>query len=84
MKFALKKYKLIYFTKSRRFNLSTGIQIGEIEKASAKEVHNSRHLGRPKAQVVSPLGQSAREIKQTNRGACTDNSLYLGSFLPTG
>jgi hypothetical protein len=38
MKFALKKYKLIYFTRSKRFNLQAGIQIGETEKAPTKEV----------------------------------------------
>jgi hypothetical protein len=38
MKFAPKKYQLIYFTRSKRFNLQAGIQIGGIEKAPVEEV----------------------------------------------
>jgi hypothetical protein len=38
MKFALKKYKLIYFTRSKRFNLKAGIHLGGIEKTPKTEV----------------------------------------------
>jgi hypothetical protein len=39
MCFALKKYKLIYFSYNRKFNLKAKIQLERIEKASTKEVH---------------------------------------------
>ena len=39
MKFALMKYKLIYFTKSKRFNSKASIYLGGIEKAPKLEVY---------------------------------------------
>jgi hypothetical protein len=39
MKFALRKYELIYFTRYKRFNLQAGIQIKGIEKASKERVY---------------------------------------------
>ena len=39
MKFALMKYKLIYFIKSKKFNLKASIHLGGIEKAPKLEVH---------------------------------------------
>ena len=38
MKFALMKYKLIYFIRSKRFNLKASIHLGGIEKAPKLEV----------------------------------------------
>jgi hypothetical protein len=37
--FALKKYKLVYFSYNRKFNLKAKIQLEEIEKASTKDVY---------------------------------------------
>jgi hypothetical protein len=39
IKFALIKYKLIYFTRSKRFNPKASIYLGGIEKAPKAEVH---------------------------------------------
>ena len=39
MKFASRKYELIYFTKSKRFNLKASIYLGRIEKKPKAEVH---------------------------------------------
>ena len=39
MKFAPKKYKLIHFTRSKRFNLKASICLGGIEKAPKAEIH---------------------------------------------
>jgi hypothetical protein len=39
MKFAPKKYKLIHFTRCKRFNLQAEIQIEGIEKAPKEGVH---------------------------------------------
>jgi hypothetical protein len=39
MKFTLRKYKLIHFTRCKRFNLQAEIQIERIEKASKEGVH---------------------------------------------
>ena len=38
MKFAPMKYKLIHFTRSKRFNLEASIHLGGIEKAPKSEV----------------------------------------------
>jgi hypothetical protein len=38
MRFALKKYELIHFTRSKGFNLQAGIQLGEGGKAPTQEV----------------------------------------------
>ena len=38
MKFVPKKYELIYFTRSKRFNLEASICLGGIEKAPKAEV----------------------------------------------
>jgi hypothetical protein len=39
MKFAPMKYKLIYFIRSKRFNLEASINLGGIEKAPKLEVY---------------------------------------------
>ena len=41
MHFALKKYKLVYFSHSRKdkFNLKARIQLGETEKEPTQDVH---------------------------------------------
>jgi hypothetical protein len=39
MCFALKKYKLVYFSCNRKFNLKAKIQLERIEKASTKDIH---------------------------------------------
>jgi hypothetical protein len=39
MCFALKKYKLVYFSYNQKFNLKAKIQLERIEKASIKDVY---------------------------------------------
>ena len=48
MKFALMKYKLIYFTKSKRFNPKASIYLEEIEKKPKTEIHILRVWVDPK------------------------------------
>jgi hypothetical protein len=57
MRFALKKYELVHFSRNRKFNLKAKIQLERIEKASTKDIHILR------IQVDSKLQWSAYRKK---------------------
>jgi hypothetical protein len=82
MKFAPRKYELIHFTRSKRFNLRAGIQIGGIEKAPIVEVRVLGIWVDPKLRWLAHWSKvQEKSSKQIGALVRTTASTWGASFL---
>jgi hypothetical protein len=82
MKFAPKKYELIHFARSKRFNLQAGVKVGGTEKAPTTEVRILGIWVDPKLKWSAHWGKvQEKSSKQMEALIRTTASTWGASFL---